>query len=339
MVVAQKTLSSNDQQISSLYIYVRLFFCDILVLVMKRSPIHIIGAAYGLGSSKHGAWRGPSALRAAGVVTRLRALGLELVDDGDIVEPDLPGGSQSSPVLKNLEPFLSFHEELSARLLSSYDDGGFPLILGGDHAISISTISSAYCALKKRDPKAEIGLLWVDTHPDVNTTETTPSGNIHGMSVAALLGQGDSRLTSLCAATPKLKPENIAYLGLRDIDPGERELIRSLSLKTFTMSDVDVMGIADAAAEAIKHVTKNTSHVIVSFDLDVCDPSIAPGVGTPYRGGLTFREARSVMEQIAEIPSLASLELVELNPELDINGMTCHLGLDLLESAFGRRFL
>ena len=299
----------------------------------------LISAAYGLGATRPEAAMAPSVLRQSGLVERLRLVSSDILDQGDIVAPDIEI-TKVNPKLKYIETYLAFSELLAPRLRTCYMAGRKPIVLGGDHSVSISTISLAVEALKRRcGNTAEMGLLWVDTHGDINTPETTPSGNIHGMSVAALLGLGDQRLTNLYGFSPKLKPENIAFVGLRDLDPPEKTLLKKLGILTYTMREVDLLGIGEVAQKAIKHVTANTAGFVTSFDLDVCDPSIAPGVCTPIRGGLTYREAHLIMELSAENPANLSIELMELNPYLDHNHMTSDLALALLESAVGKTII
>jgi arginase len=202
------------------------------------------------------------------------------------------------------------------------------------------TISVAAEVLKERHgPDAELGVLWVDAHGDVNTAQTTPSGNLHGMPGAVLLGHGEPSLVNLCGFAPKVKPRNHVLMGVRDLDGGEKDFIRAHGLSAFTMKDIDLWGIGEIARRAFAQVTRHTQGFVVSFDVDVCDPNLAPAVGTPVRGGFTFREAHLVMELAAEYESLLSVEVVEFNPEFDDRSLTCELAISLLESALGKSIL
>jgi arginase len=218
--------------------------------------------------------------------------------------------------------------------------GAFTLILGGDHSISISSIAYGVKALKERyGAEAELGVLWVDAHGDVNTPETTPSGNIHGMSLAVLLGYGDPRLCAIGGAYPKVKPENVAFLGTRSLDPGERTFIKDHHIQCLTMREIDYYGIGECCRRALETVSTNTAAFVISFDLDACDPSIAPAVGTSVRAGLTWREAQLILELAAEYDTFAGLELIEYAPQRDLQGSTAELGIALAESALGLRIL
>jgi arginase len=302
----------------------------------------LIGAAFGLGSDNRGTARAPSVLRAAGVYERLKRLGVSIDTGSDIALPSdfplEPDGGESK--LRNLPGMQEFARLMIPALRGIYSRGATPVVLGGDHALSIATISVAAEVLKQRyGPTAELGVLWVDAHGDINTAETTPSGNIHGMPGAILMGRGESSLVDLCGFAPKVKVENHVLMGVRDLDQGEKDYIRSSGLTAFTMKDIDMWGIGEIARRAFAQVTRNTQGFVISFDVDVCDPHLAPAVGTPVRGGFTFREAHLVMEMAAEHPSLMSVELVEFNPVLDNQSLTCELAMSLLESALGKTIL
>ncbi len=305
---------------------------------MKFSKYELFGAAYGLGATRLEAADAPAKLRALGLVDRLKSIVPSLLDGGDIAgsAPKEIG----NPKLKYLAEYLEFANRLIPKLQSSYASDHRPIIVGGDHSISIATVSAAAEHAKKHyGPDAEIGLLWVDSHADINTPQTTPSGNIHGMSVAVLLGKGEKSLVELCGFAPKLKAHNISFVGLRDLDPPEKKILKDLGINVFTLREIDLLGFGEVTSRAIDHVTRNTVGFVTSFDLDACDPSIAPGVCTPVRGGLTYREAHLMMELAAETASLLSVEVVELNPTLDQNGVTAELAILLLESAVGKRIL
>ena len=302
----------------------------------------LLGAAFGLGSDNGGTTRAPAVLRTAGVLERLRRLGVRVEPGCDIALPqDFPlerdGGN---PKLRNLPAMQEFARLMMPELRASYGRGAMPVILGGDHALSMVTISVAAEVLKQRHgPDAELGLLWVDAHGDLNTPDTTPSGNLHGMPASVLMGRGEPSLVNLAGFAPKVKPENFVLMGVRDLDQGEREHIHTNGLTAYTMKDIDMWGIGEIARRAFEKVSRNTQGVVVSFDMDVCDPNLAPAVGTPVRGGFTFREAHLVMEMTAELPNLMSVELVEFNPVLDNQSLTCELAISLLESALGKSIL
>jgi arginase len=304
-----------------------------------KRPWSFVGASYGLGSSRKGAAFGPQAILKAGLVERLTNLGLD-VNLGKVIRPFFESTFPDEPKLKHYQEFLEFHKDLSEATLEVYNNGHRPIVVGGDHALSISSINTAAHYLRSvHGDNAEIGVIWVDTHADINTTETTPSGNIHGMPLAVLMGLGDPRLTSLISGRPPLKPINLVYIGLRDVDAGEKQLIKDLNIRAYTMRDIDENGIAKVTRDAFSYLQGKTDGIVVSFDLDVCDPVIAPGVGTPVSGGLTEREAHYIMETVCMVPNLLSVEFVELNPEIDTDDASLQLSLRLLESAFGKTIL
>lgn len=307
-----------------------------------QRSFELIGAAFGLGSDNGGTAGAPAALRAAGVLARLRKLGVVVEGGTDIVLPpnfslEHDGGN---PKLRNLPAMQEFAKLMMPALRAIYARGSMPVVLGGDHALSMVTISVAAEVLKQRHgPEAELGVLWVDAHGDLNTAETTPSGNLHGMPGAVLLGRGEQSLVNLAGFAPKVKTENFVLMGVRDLDLGEKQYIHANGLTAYTMKDIDMWGIGEIARRAFGQVTRNTKGFVVSFDMDVCDPNLAPAVGTPVRGGFTFREAHLVMEMAAELPSLMSMEIVEFNPVLDNQSLTCEVAISLLESALGKSIL
>jgi len=304
---------------------------------MKRCSI--LSASYGLGAGIHDAADGPRVLRKAGLVERLRALGILVTDLGDEPEP-LAEGPGSEPRLRYIDQALEFSSRFGPRVEDAWSRDEFTLILGGDHSLSISSIAYAARAVRKKfGNDADLGVLWVDAHGDVNTPETSPSGNIHGMSLAALLGHGDARLCAVGGEGAKLKAENVAFIGVRDLDPGERAFIRKHDLQCFTMKEIDLLGIGEVCRRAFEVVSKNTAAFIVSFDFDSCDPSFVPAVGTSVRGGLTWREAHLIMELAAERSNFKGLELIEYAPQRDVNGMTAEVEIALAESALGKVIL
>lgn len=299
--------------------------------------IRIIGIPLDLGAGRRGVDMGPSAMRIAGIAERLRDLGHEIIDEGDItvVTPE---------VLKVEDPKLRYLPEITksvTRLANSVTEimqtGDFPLVLGGDHSIAIGTIGGVARHLKKQQKK--LGVIWVDAHGDMNTHQTSPSGNIHGMSFAAILGKGAKELTGIGGDEPKVEPENSVLVGAHNLDGKEQNLIKEAGISVFTMADIDRRGIYDVMSEAIEIASKNTDYLHVSLDVDALDPIVAPGVGTPVRGGLTYREAHTTMEIIANSERLCSLEVVEVNPILDVKNTTAEVAVELVESAFGKRII
>lgn len=300
---------------------------------MNAQKVTVIGAALDLGASRRGVDMGPSAIRYAGLKTRLTELGLTVEDAGDVEAPvvetiDLE--QLESPNARFLTEIQSTCSALSEQVRQAVDAGSLPLVLGGDHSIAVGSIGGV--ALSQGD----LGVLWLDAHADMNTPETTPSGNVHGMPLAALLGRFPALLGEGWPS-PVVAPERVALVGLRSVDKYERELIRELGLAAYTMYDIDRRGLVAVMEEALERVGQGPLHV--SFDLDVVDPLQAPGVGTPVPGGLTYREAHMAMEVIADSGRLRSLDLVELNPVLDLAGQTARLAVELAASALGSRIL
>ncbi len=292
--------------------------------------IRIIGAPMDLGADRRGVDIGPSAIRYAELNLHLHRLGYTIHDIGNIAIPQPESQTAGNPQLKYLEPIVQASEELERVVSSALSDGEFPLILGGDHSIALGSISAA---LHKYN---SLGVLWIDAHPDFNTSETTPSGNIHGMILAALTGLGDSHLTAIIGQA-KLNPAHIAIVGARDIDIGERNLLRTHQVHVFTMSDIDRNGISDIMRQAIAIAGQNANPIHLSLDMDALDPREAPGVGTPVRGGLSYREAHMAMEMIADTHQLISMDVVEVNAILDRENATAQLAVELILSALGKK--
>jgi len=290
-----------------------------------------------LGADRRGVDMGPSALRIAGIDDRIAALGYTIVDEGDI-SVEVPEVLKiADPHLKYLPEIARACEKLSRKVRSVLRDGSFPLVLGGDHSMAIGTIAgvAGWC----REAKRRLGVLWIDAHSDINIPGTSPSGNIHGMPVAASIGLGAPELTGVGGRFQKLDPTNIVMIGLRSVDSGERHLIRERGIRTYTMTDIDRLGMHTVMQESLHYLSERCDHLHVSFDLDSVDPSIATGVGTPVPGGLTYREAHLVMEMIAEAGVLGSLEVAEVNPILDTMNYSAQLASDLVASAFGKNIL
>jgi arginase len=300
--------------------------------MMKKQQITIIGMPMHLGANRRGADMGPSAIRYAEVQKRISNLGFEVEDIGDIFVPSPERLTIEDPKLKWLPQIRMVNEELARNVKEAIGKGRFPLILGGDHSIAIGSLTGVASQYKK------VGLIWFDAHGDLNSQETSPSGNIFGMSLAISLGIGHHDLVNMGGFAPKVKPENTVIVGVRELDPGEQQLIQDLGIKVFTMHDVDRLGMAQVMDEAIKIAGANTDGIHLSFDLDSLDPQDAPGVGLPMLGGITYRESRLAMEMLAETNQLVSAEFVEVNPILDNANHTAKVAVDLMESVLGKKY-
>lgn len=298
---------------------------------MNKS-VSIIGVGMDLGADRRGVDMGPSAIRYAGVVRRLEGMGFSVKDIGDIAV-NRPNQLVSTDHHKYLDQVVEANITLAAAVSKEMEEGRFPLVLGGDHSIAMGTIAGVTKHVKN------LGVIWFDAHGDLNTGDTTPSGNIHGMPLAASLGLGHERLVNIGGFAPKIKPENLVIMGARDLDAGERALIKERGIKVFTMHEIDRLGMARVMEEAIAHVSKNTDGVHLSFDLDGLDPHDAPGVGTPVIGGISYREGHLAMEILAEADVLVSAEFVEVNPILDRENVTARVAVAMMSSAFGDKLL
>lgn len=299
--------------------------------------IRMIGIPLDLGAGHRGVDMGPSAMRIAGVAERLRHIGHEVVDEGDITAVTPEVVKVEDPKLRYLPEIIKSVTRLANAVTEIMQTGDFPLVLGGDHSIAIGTISGVARFLKEK--KKKLGVIWVDAHGDMNTHQTTLSGNIHGMPFAALLGRGAKELTSVGGDFPKIETENAVLVGARNLDPKEQKLIKEAGVTVYTMEDIDRRGIFEIMIEAVGIATSRTDFLHVSLDIDALDPTVAPGVGTPVRGGLTYREAHTAMEIIAGSERLCSLEVVEVNPILDIKNATAEIAVELIESSFGKRII
>jgi arginase len=299
--------------------------------------IHVLGVPMDLGSGRRGVDMGPSAIRIAGIEERLRELGHTVVDEGDISiknMEELKVGDVHARYLAEIARAATVACRKVDRIMTR---GHFPLVLGGDHSIAAGTVSGI-AAFARRQGK-RLGLLWVDAHGDINTPESSPSGNIHGMPVATLLGFGPDKLTGIGGKGPKLDPANIALVGIRSLDDGEKRRLKETGVQVHTMSDVDRHGILRIMKKALTRVTDGTDYVHVSFDLDAVDPTVAPGVGTPVKGGLDYREAHLIMELLHDSGVMTSLEMVEVNPILDQGNASATFAVELVQSAFGKKIL
>lgn len=303
----------------------------------KGQAVSIIGAPLDLGAGHRGVDAGPSAFRIAGLVKAVEAMGFPVHDEGNIpveTPESLPQGDSNAKFLKEITAACIAQREKVLEVLAA---GRFPLVLGGDHSIAIGTISGM--AEYYQQQQQDIGVIWVDAHADMNTPETTESGNIHGMPLSALLGWGDPGLVQLGGFAPKIKPEHTVLIGIRDVDVNEKKMVKQTGVMAFTMTDIDEQGMSSVIRKAIEIAGSGTAGIHLSFDFDGLDPKIAPGVGTPVKGGIRYREAHLLMEKIALTGRLIGLEMVELNPILDLRNQTAELGVELIQSAFGKRIL
>ena len=280
---------------------------------------------------------GPSAFRIAGLGERLTALGIPVVDAGDLVAPIPEVKAFGDPTKKYIREIARVCERLYKSSLAVLEKGGIPLVLGGDHSLAAGSVAATADYLR-RDGKA-LGLIWVDAHGDMNTPGTSSSGNVHGMPLAALLGPEPAELSRIGGFSPKVTPDRTVLIGIRNLDEREKERIRESGVHVFTMKDIDRDGIAAIVEQAIAIAGRDAGGLHVSFDVDVCDPSIAPGVGTPVKGGFNYREAHMFMEMVADSGLLRALDLVEVNPILDDRNTTAVLGAELASSALGQRIL
>src|SRR5262245_38367541 len=299
--------------------------------------VKIIGVPMDLGAGRRGVDMGPSAIRIAGLNGSVALLGYEVTDAGNVHVHPPEAISEVNSKARYLPQIAAASEELAGLVESALEQGELPVVLGGDHSIAIG--SAAGVASFYRKQKKRIGIVWLDAHADSNTPETTPSGNIHGMPLAALLGYGLKELTHVRGFAPKVLPENATVIGARSVDPGERELLRSIGVRVFTMSELDERGMAEVVAEAIEIAGLNTAGFHVTMDMDFIDPFYAPGVGTPERGGATYREGHLAMEKLAESGKVLSVELTEVNPVYDTANQTAQLAVELILSALGKKIL
>ncbi len=308
---------------------------------MALHPIRDIGlisVSVDLGAGRRGVDMGPSALRIAGLGSRLEKLGYTVREFGTVhaQEPEITELGETKA--RFLPEIVDVTRRTYALVREAMEEGHLPLVLGGDHSLSIATVAAAanHHHEASDDP---VGLIWVDAHSDMNTPETTPSGNIHGMPLSILIGEGPEDLVRLGNRTPAVDPDHVSILGVRDVDGPERERVRASGVRAFSMTELDERGVAVCMEEALERATRGTSGFHLSLDLDVVDPLIAPGVGTPVPGGITYREAHLICEKAARTQGLVALELVELNPVLDLENRTARLAVGLLESALGRTIL
>jgi len=304
---------------------------------MAEKKIRIIGVPMDLGASRRGVDMGPSALRVAGLQSKLKQLGRHVEDIGNISvrQPEeQPYGEKNA---KYLEEIADTCKGLAEIVQKSLAESFTPVVLGGDHSIAVGTMAGVASYFQKSSER--IGLIWLDAHGDMNTPETSPSGNVHGMPLASIMGYGPAELTGLSSAKPMVEPRNVAIVGVRDLDAKERRLAKESGVHVFTMRDIDERGMREVMAEALRFAGDDTAGFAVSLDMDFIEPSDAPGVGTPVRGGVTYREAHLAFEMIADSHAMVAFELVEINPVIDLHNTTAMLGVELVLSALGKKIL
>jgi len=299
--------------------------------------IRIIGVPMDLGQSRRGVDMGPSALRVAGLQARIKQLGHQVEDIGNIQVKQPEEMSYGEKRAKYLQEISETCKDLAATIEKSLSEGFLPVVLGGDHSIAAGVAAGVADFYRKQ--KKQIGYLWLDAHGDMNTPESSPSGNVHGMPLATIMGFGATELVDLLGFKPKAEPGNIVVVGARDLDAQERKIAKKSGVHVFTMRDIDERGMREVMSDALKHAMDDTGGVAVSLDMDFVDPADAPGVGTPVRGGVTYREAHLAMEMIADSEAMVSMEVVEINPVIDEHNRTALLGVELILSALGKKIL
>jgi arginase len=299
--------------------------------------ISIVGVPMDLGVDRRGVDMGPSALRYADLNERLQALGHDVHDMGDL-DVIIPETRHfGDPKAKYLKEIADACTQLANLVLQIRQEGRTPLVLGGDHSIAVGTVSGVSESFRRSGKK--IGLIWFDAHADFNTPDISPSGNVHGMPMAAIMGYGPVELTHIFGFSPKILPEHAVQIGIREVDPQERELVKKSGIRVFTMKEIDRRGIGAVMDEAVSIVSRNTDGFAVTLDADFLDPYESPGVATPVRGGADYREAHLAMEMIADTKKMVSFEITEINPILDVHNKTAHFGMELILSAFGKQIL
>ena len=308
----------------------------VLPFIVPRK-IRVIGVPLDLGQSRRGVDMGPSAVRVAGLEARLESLGHVVEDAGNIsvaIAEQKKEGDPHAKYLKEITATCTKHAEL---VLKTLEAGKVPVVLGGDHSVAAGTVAGVAEFYRRQEQK--IGLVWIDAHSDINTPSTSPSGNVHGMPLAAIMGLGPPELSNIFGFSPKVLPENCVIVGVRDIDGFEKENIRKAGVEVFTMRDIDERGMRVVMEEALRMAGRGTAGYHISLDMDWMDPEDAPGVGTPVRGGATYRESHLAMEIIADHARMLSFEIVEVNPVIDEHNQTADLAVELALSAFGKKIL
>ncbi len=303
---------------------------------MEQRRISLLGVPLGLGAGHAGAGAGYHAVHTAKLTDALAALGLEITDHGCLAVPAF-SNDPGDPKARFLEPITETCDQLAAWVESQLVKGCFPLVIGGDHSISAGTVAGT--AEHAHEIGESIGMIWIDAHGDMNTPDTSPSGNVHGMPVAASLGLGPKLLADIRGFSPKVRPEHTVLIGIRDLDPEEFELVEEHGVRCITTREIDERGMFHCMHEAIERANDGTRGMHVSLDMDALDPSVAPGVGTPVPGGLTFREAHLALEMIADTDKLLSFDVVEVNPMLDAHNLTARIAVGLIASALGKSII
>ena len=304
---------------------------------MFNKKIELLGFPMDLGADTRGVDMGPSAIRIAGLQAALEALGYEVYDRGNIKIPISSSLSSSNSKMKFLKPIQEASENLAGQVREILDNDHIPLLMGGDHSMALGSLAGVAQHCEKNSKR--LGVLWIDAHTDMNTDQTTPSGNVHGMPLAASLGMGNKELTHIMGFSPKVSARNVVMMGIRSVDEQEANNIFETQLKIFTMSDIDRRSIYSIIDEVLEYLKANVDHLHLSFDMDALDPEFAPGVGTPVAGGLSYREAHILLETVASSGLLGSFELTEVNPILDVKNKTAKVAVSLIASAFGKRIL
>ena len=304
---------------------------------MKQSHIAIIGVPLDLGQGRRGVDMGPSAMRVAGLNARLGALGYVVEDLGNVPAEQAEASPEGQPRAKYLPQIAATCDRLAILVGQTLERGGVPVVLGGDHSVAVGTASGVSHHFRARNQKA--GLIWLDAHADMNTPESSPSGNVHGMPLACILGVGPPELTDLFGYRPKVEPRHAVIVGLRDVDQMEKPHVRQSGVRAFTMRDIDERGLRSVMEDAIRLASEDTAGFHLSLDMDFVDPRDAPGVGTPVRGGVTYREAHLAMEMIGDSRRMVSMEVVEINPVIDEANRTADLAVELVMSGLGKRIL
>ena len=304
---------------------------------MRQRNIAVIGAPLDLGAGRRGVDMGPSAVRVANLNSRLAELGYDVEDLGNVPVVQRESYPETDPRAKYLPQITATCIQLAEMVEAVLQSGKFPLVLGGDHSIAVGTVSGVASYFRKRNEKA--GLIWIDAHTDMNTPASSPSGNVHGMPLACCIGNGPSELTNIFDFAPKVDPGRVALIGIRSVDGAERNNVQKSGVHAFTMRDIDERGLPVVMQEAIRIASVETAGFHVSFDMDAVDPGEAPGVGTPVKGGITYREAHLAMEMLCDSNRMTSMEVVEVNPVIDEVNRTANLAVELVMSAMGKQIL
>jgi arginase len=304
---------------------------------MKPSRIAIIGAPLDLGAGRRGVDMGPSAVRLANLNSRLASLGWQVEDLGNVAVSQQESEPEGPTNAKYLPQITATCTRLATMVEQAMDRGCVPLVLGGDHSVAVGTVSGVSSHLRKKGGK--LGMIWIDAHADMNTPETSPSGNVHGMPLACCIGMGPPELTHIFGYAPKIDPRNVVLIGIRSVDEAERKHVQQSGVHTFTMRDIDERGLHTVMEQAARFASDGTAGFHVSFDMDSVDPQEAPGVGTPVKGGITYREAHLAMELLCDCGRITSMEVVEVNPVIDEANRTAALAVELVMSAMGQKIL